>query len=140
MKLTDTAVWLEPGTLLRSRRRVERRFRSPSVRALARGRRARGRDRRLGRRLRARQEPARAADPLALLFWRFALAALLLALLLPWRRRTPGLLADGLVLGLLLALGMGLQVVLTERLGARGWVGGILLLAGIAVSELKLRR
>ena len=50
-------------------------------------------------------------DPLALLFWRFALAAVLLALLLPWRRRTPGLLADGLVLGLLLALGMGLQVV-----------------------------
>jgi drug/metabolite transporter (DMT)-like permease len=50
-------------------------------------------------------------DPLALLFWRFALAALLLALLLPWRRRTPGLLTDGLVLGLLLALGMGLQVV-----------------------------
>ncbi|MEP6994034.1 MAG: DMT family transporter [Acidobacteriota bacterium] len=52
-----------------------------------------------------------AVDPIALLFWRFAVAAVLLAALLPWRRRTPGLLVDGLVLGLLLALGMGLQVV-----------------------------
>ena len=30
--------------------------------------------------------------------------------------------------------------VLAERLGARGWVGGVLVLAGIVVSELKLRR
>lgn len=49
--------------------------------------------------------------PMILLFWRFGVATLLLALFLPWRPRTPGLLRDGLVLGLLLALGMGLQVV-----------------------------
>ena len=30
--------------------------------------------------------------------------------------------------------------VLAERLGARGWVGGVLVLAGIVVSELRLRR
>jgi drug/metabolite transporter (DMT)-like permease len=49
--------------------------------------------------------------PLTLLFWRFAAATVLLSLLLPWRRHTRGLVSDGLVLGLLLALGMGLQVV-----------------------------
>jgi drug/metabolite transporter (DMT)-like permease len=53
----------------------------------------------------------RDTPPLSFLFWRFSLAAALIALVLPWRRRTPGLFADGLVMGLLLALGMGLQIV-----------------------------
>lgn len=49
--------------------------------------------------------------PLPFLFWRFALATVLCALFLPGRRRTPRLVADGLYLGVLLALGMGLQIV-----------------------------
>jgi drug/metabolite transporter (DMT)-like permease len=48
--------------------------------------------------------------PLPFLFWRFALATAICALALPGRRRTPGLWTDGLILGLLLALGMGLQI------------------------------
>lgn len=52
-----------------------------------------------------------AMPPLVLLFWRFAVATALLGVFLPWRPRTPGLLRDGLVLGFLLTLGMGLQVV-----------------------------
>ncbi len=53
------------------------------------------------------------APPLGLLFWRFALATLLVALPLLARRRPPpgGFLRDGLVLGALLSLGMCLQVV-----------------------------
>jgi drug/metabolite transporter (DMT)-like permease len=53
----------------------------------------------------------REASPLALLFWRFAAAAGMTAVLVRGRRRAPGLLRDGLALGGLLALGMGLQVV-----------------------------
>lgn len=49
--------------------------------------------------------------PLTLLLARFAGATVLLTLLLPWRPRTPGLYREGLILGLLLALGMGLQVI-----------------------------
>jgi drug/metabolite transporter (DMT)-like permease len=49
--------------------------------------------------------------PLPFLFWRFALAALVAAMLLPGRRRTPGLLGDGLLLGALSIVGMGLQIV-----------------------------
>lgn len=52
-----------------------------------------------------------AVPPLWLLAARFSVAALLLACLLPWRRATARLVPDGLVLGLLLALGMALQVV-----------------------------
>ena len=48
--------------------------------------------------------------PLPFLFWRFALATAVCALALPGRRRTPGLYRDGLILGVLLALGMGLQI------------------------------
>jgi drug/metabolite transporter (DMT)-like permease len=51
------------------------------------------------------------SPPLGFLFWRFLLASLLLIPLAIGRRRTPGLLADGLVLGLLLSAGMELQVV-----------------------------
>jgi drug/metabolite transporter (DMT)-like permease len=52
----------------------------------------------------------RIVPPLPFLFWRFALATVICALALPGRRRTPGLLRDGLILGVLLALGMGLQI------------------------------
>lgn len=48
---------------------------------------------------------------LAFLFWRFALATLVGALFLPGRPRTPRLLRDGLVLGSLSCVGMGLQIV-----------------------------
>jgi drug/metabolite transporter (DMT)-like permease len=48
--------------------------------------------------------------PLPFLFWRFTLAMILCALFLPGRRRTARLAADGIYLGLLLALGMGLQI------------------------------
>ncbi|MBC8647884.1 MAG: DMT family transporter [Thermoanaerobaculia bacterium] len=51
------------------------------------------------------------APPLAFLFARFMLATLLLAPFVWKRARTPGLLRDGLVLGLLLAGGMSLQVI-----------------------------
>jgi len=50
------------------------------------------------------------APPLAFLFWRFAIAALLLLPFLRRRHARPGLLRDGGVLGLLLASGMSLQV------------------------------
>lgn len=53
----------------------------------------------------------REGPPLGFLFCRFLLATLLLATLLPRRRRTPHLLRDGLAVGLLLACGMSLQVV-----------------------------
>ncbi len=53
----------------------------------------------------------REAPPLAFLFLRFGLAALLLAPLLARRKRTSGLLRDGVVVGSLLASGMTLQVV-----------------------------
>ena len=48
--------------------------------------------------------------PLPFLFWRFAFATALCALFLRGRRLTPRLVADGLYLGLLLTLGMGLQI------------------------------
>ncbi len=48
---------------------------------------------------------------LPFLFWRFALATVVGALLLPGRPRTPGLVRDGLLLGALSTVGMGLQVV-----------------------------
>ena len=48
---------------------------------------------------------------LPFLFWRFALAAVFCAVFLPGRRRTPGLVRDGLLLGALATVGMGLQVV-----------------------------
>jgi drug/metabolite transporter (DMT)-like permease len=48
--------------------------------------------------------------PLPFLFWRFLLATAVCALALPGRRRTPRLWTDGLILGVLLALGMGLQI------------------------------
>lgn len=51
------------------------------------------------------------APPLAFLFWRFFFAASLMALFLRGRPLTRGLLRDGLVLGLLLAVGMSLQVI-----------------------------
>ncbi|HTY40960.1 MAG TPA: DMT family transporter [Thermoanaerobaculia bacterium] len=51
-----------------------------------------------------------AVPPLPFLFWRFAAATALCALALPGRRRTPRLGPDGLVLGIVLALGMGLQI------------------------------
>jgi drug/metabolite transporter (DMT)-like permease len=52
------------------------------------------------------------SPPLQFLFWRFGIAAVLLAavLLILRRPRTPGLLRDGLVVGALLAGGMGFQV------------------------------
>ncbi len=50
------------------------------------------------------------SPPLQFLFWRFAIASALLAPLLFFRRRSPGLWRDGLVVGLLLAGGMTLQV------------------------------
>jgi len=50
------------------------------------------------------------SPPLAFLFFRFLLAAAVSALLLFGRRRTPGLLRDGAVIGGLLAGGMTLQV------------------------------
>jgi drug/metabolite transporter (DMT)-like permease len=49
--------------------------------------------------------------PLPFLFWRFALATFVCALFLPGRRRTPRLLSDGLLLGALSSVGMGLQIV-----------------------------
>jgi drug/metabolite transporter (DMT)-like permease len=49
-------------------------------------------------------------SPLPFLFWRFAAATVLVCLALPGRRRTPGLGRDGLFLGFLLSLGMGLQI------------------------------
>ncbi len=51
-----------------------------------------------------------AVRPLPFLFWRFAAATVLCASLLPGRRRTPRLVADGLYLGTLLTLGMALQI------------------------------
>jgi len=51
------------------------------------------------------------APPLALLFWRFFLAALLTGALAAQRPKSRAALRDGLVLGFLLALGMSLQVV-----------------------------
>ena len=48
---------------------------------------------------------------LPFLFWRFALAALVCALVLPGRRRTPRLVPDGLLLGALATVGMTLQIV-----------------------------
>ena len=51
-----------------------------------------------------------AVAPLPFLFWRFLAATVLIGLVLPGRRRTPRLLRDGVRLGLLLSLGMGLQV------------------------------
>lgn len=51
------------------------------------------------------------SPPLQFLFFRFFLAMVVLACLLPRRRRTPNLLRDGVVAGLLLASGMSLQVV-----------------------------
>jgi drug/metabolite transporter (DMT)-like permease len=53
--------------------------------------------------------------PLPFLFWRFALATGLCALFLPGRTRTPRLVSDGLYLGALLTLGMGLQILGQER-------------------------
>lgn len=50
------------------------------------------------------------APPLRFLFWRFLLATLLLLPALRRRHASPGLLRDGIVLGLLLASGMSLQV------------------------------
>ena len=50
------------------------------------------------------------SPPLQFLFWRFGIAACLLAPFLLLRRRSPGLLRDGLVAGALLAGGMSLQV------------------------------
>ena len=47
---------------------------------------------------------------LPFLFWRFAFATVLCAAFLPGRPRTPRLVADGLYLGALLTLGMGLQI------------------------------
>jgi drug/metabolite transporter (DMT)-like permease len=49
------------------------------------------------------------SPPLLFLFWRFLIATALLAVILPFRRRTPGLWRDGLVVGSLLAGGMALQ-------------------------------
>ncbi|HEV2064771.1 MAG TPA: DMT family transporter, partial [Thermoanaerobaculia bacterium] len=51
------------------------------------------------------------APPLALLFWRFLLAAVLAAACVARRPRPRAALRDGLVLGAILALGMSLQVV-----------------------------
>jgi drug/metabolite transporter (DMT)-like permease len=51
------------------------------------------------------------APPLALLFWRFLVAAGLAAAMVARRRKSRLALRDGLVLGSLLALGMSLQVV-----------------------------
>ncbi len=48
--------------------------------------------------------------PIPFLFWRFAAATVLCALFLPGRARTPRLVPDGLYLGALLTLGMGLQI------------------------------
>ena len=53
--------------------------------------------------------------PLPFLFWRFALATALCAVVLPGRPRTPRLIADGLYLGALLTLGMGLQILGQQR-------------------------
>ncbi len=53
----------------------------------------------------------REAPPLAFLSLRFLLAAALITPILPWRRRTPALLRDGMAAGLLLGVGMCLQVV-----------------------------
>jgi drug/metabolite transporter (DMT)-like permease len=53
------------------------------------------------------------SPPLQFLFWRFGIASVLLAILLLFqrrRRRSSGLLRDGLVVGALLAGGMGFQV------------------------------
>ena len=47
---------------------------------------------------------------LPFLFWRFTLAAVFAVLVLPGRRRTPGLWRDGLLLGALSSVGMGLQI------------------------------
>lgn len=51
------------------------------------------------------------APPLALLFWRFLLAAVLAAAAMARRVKPRAALRDGLVLGAILALGMSLQVV-----------------------------
>src|ERR1022692_1352857 len=51
------------------------------------------------------------APPLEFLFWRFLIAALLISPALALRPRTPKLLRDGAVTGLLLASGMVLQVI-----------------------------
>ncbi len=50
------------------------------------------------------------APPFGFLFWRFLLAAVLTGLLAFGRRAAPGLLRDGLAVGLILAAGMSLQV------------------------------
>ncbi|HEY6064912.1 MAG TPA: DMT family transporter [Thermoanaerobaculia bacterium] len=50
------------------------------------------------------------SPPLQFLFWRFLIAAAILAPLALRRARTPGIFRDGLVLGALLAGGMSLQV------------------------------
>jgi drug/metabolite transporter (DMT)-like permease len=53
------------------------------------------------------------SPPLQFLFWRFLIATAILAPFLPSRRsraRSPGLLRDGIIVGLLLAAGMSLQV------------------------------
>jgi drug/metabolite transporter (DMT)-like permease len=53
----------------------------------------------------------RDAPPLAFLFWRFLFASCLIALALHRRPKSPGVLRDGLVAGILLAAGMSLQVI-----------------------------
>lgn len=53
----------------------------------------------------------RDSPPLAFLFWRFLLAAILVFLLARGRRLTAGLVKDGVAVGLLLAAGMSLQVI-----------------------------
>src|SRR5437870_9478352 len=51
------------------------------------------------------------APPLALLFWRFLVAAACAAILVARRPKPRAAIRDGLVLGAILALGMSLQVV-----------------------------
>src|SRR5262249_7391845 len=53
----------------------------------------------------------RDAPPLTFLSLRFLLAAALIAIVLPFRRRTSGFLRDGAIAGLWLGFGMSLQVV-----------------------------
>ncbi len=55
------------------------------------------------------------APPLQFLFWRFLIASAILVPFLFFRRRTPGLARDGLVVGLLLAGGMVFQVLGVPR-------------------------
>ncbi len=80
--------------------------------------------------------------PLQFLFWRFVIALALLSPLLFFRRRSPGVWRDGLVVGLLLAGGMTLQVLGIPRTTASkaGFLTGLSVVLTPFAAYLRSRR